>query len=112
MITIFLPTLAWEKAAILADAHCPLAPHGTVTAALNGLGRSVSGLFIGAGRAIGLLATGAWIGVLSGGFLGLAIATFIANAASGLIGLFIIRRHALKELDADRGTSPDCYESD
>ncbi|MCH2457539.1 MAG: hypothetical protein MK186_05775, partial [Henriciella sp.] len=84
----------------------------SLTASLNGLGRSVSGLFVGAGRAIGLLATGAWIGVLTGGFLGLAIATFVANAVSGLIGLLIIRRHPLKEVDADRSSSPDCYESD
>jgi len=117
LVSFFTESEATRQVAALYLAIVPLSYAGygviiSLTAALNGLGRSVSGLFIGAGRAIGLLASGAWIGVLTGGFLGLAIATFIANAASGMIGLFIIRQHELKELDADRGTSPDCYESD
>ena len=79
---------------------------------MNGLGRSVSGLMIGAGRAIGLLAPGAWIGVLTGGFLGLAIATFLANTVSGVIAALIVMRHSLKDIDQKSAYQPDCYDSE
>ncbi len=117
LVSFFTSSKATQELAALYLAIVPLSYAGygviiSLTAGLNGLGRSVSGLAIGAGRALGLLATGAWIGVLLGGFLGLAIGVFFANAVSGLIGVFIIKRHGLKEVDDGGNTSHDCYESE
>ena len=84
----------------------------SLTAAMNGLGRSFTGLGIGAGRALGLLAPGAWIGVLAGGFLGLSIATFAANAVSGAASALIIRRHSLSDVDDERAHESGTYENE
>lgn len=68
----------------------------SLSAAMNGLGRSTTALMISGGRAMGLLAPAAWVGVLFGGFTGLAIATVICNLVAGAIGMLIIWRHSLE----------------
>ncbi len=115
LVSFFTSSKATQDAAALYLAVVPLSYAGyglivSLTAALNGLGRSVSGLFIGAGRALGLLAPGAWAGVMLGGFLGLAIATFAANAVSGLIAVLIVRRHPLEDVDGKDADGNDYSE--
>ena len=45
-----------------------------------------------------------------GGFLGLAIATFAANAVSGLIAVLIVRRHPLEDVDGKDADGNDYSE--
>ncbi|RIJ27988.1 MATE family efflux transporter [Henriciella mobilis] len=117
LVSFFTESARTQEIAALYLAIVPASYAGyglivSLTAAMNGLGRSVSGLMIGAGRAIGLLAPGAWIGVLTGGFLGLAIATFLANTVSGVIAALIVMRHSLKDIDQKSAYQPDCYDSE
>ena len=80
--------------------------------AMNGLGRSFLSLLIGGGRAIGLLAPAAWIGVSIGGFMGLAIGTALANSVSGLVGLGLIVKHSLTTRGEESATECDLSESE
>ncbi|MEL6752844.1 MAG: MATE family efflux transporter, partial [Pseudomonadota bacterium] len=72
------------------------------SAALNGLGRSVQALLLAGGRAMALLAPAAWIGVMLGGFIGFAWATFAANVAAGVIAYIFFRWHSLKVTKNER----------
>lgn len=81
-----------------------------LSAAMNGLGRSGSALALSGGRAIGLLAPLAWIGVLAGGFLGLAIATLAANLIAGLIGLAVILNDDFRTRDDQAAATIDTSE--
>lgn len=83
-----------------------------LSAAMNGLGRSLTALMISGGRAIVLLAPAAWIGVTLGGFRGLAIATAVTNLLAGIIGLLVIWRHSLTTRDGDQSAGTDLSESD
>lgn len=80
-----------------------------LSAALNGLGRSLQALMLAGGRAIGLLAPAAWIGVWLGGFSGFAWSTFTANIAAGLVVLAVFRAHSLT-VTQRRGTRYDTAE--
>lgn len=84
----------------------------SLSAAMNGLGRSLTALLISGGRAIVLLAPAAWIGVMLGGFKGLAIATAATNLAAGAIGLLVIWRHSLRTRDESRASNYDMSECD
>ncbi|MEM8770066.1 MAG: MATE family efflux transporter [Pseudomonadota bacterium] len=65
------------------------------SAALNGLGRSITAFGLAGGRAIGLLAPGAWIGAVVSGFSGVAVAFAASNIISGVAGLAITKLHSL-----------------
>jgi putative MATE family efflux protein len=67
-----------------------------LSAGMNGLGRSVTALCISGGRAIGLLAPLAWLGVLFGDFIGVAAGVAAANVIAGLGSVVVIFRHSLQ----------------
>ncbi|MEO1250902.1 MAG: MATE family efflux transporter [Pseudomonadota bacterium] len=66
-----------------------------VSAAMNGLGRSITAFGLAGGRAMALLAPGAWIGVSLGGFAGVAGAVAGANILSGAAAVALTRFHSL-----------------
>ena len=82
----------------------------SLSAAMNGLGRSLTALFIAGGRAMLLLAPAAWIGVMLGGFQGLAIATALTNLLAGTAGLLLIWRHSLTARDDGKPKGYDMSE--
>ena len=84
----------------------------SLSAAMNGLGRSGTALLVSGGRAIALLAPAAWIGVTLGGFQGLAIATALSNLAAGAAGFVIIRRHSLEARENSESADYDVSECD
>ncbi|GAB5500073.1 MAG: MATE family efflux transporter [Pseudohongiellaceae bacterium] len=67
-----------------------------LSAGMNGLGRSITALCISGGRAIGLLAPLAWLGVLFGDFIGVAAGVATANVIAGLVSVVVIFRHNLQ----------------
>lgn len=81
-------------------------------AAMNGLGRSGTSLLLGGGRALGLLAPLAWIGVMVEDFRGLAIGVAIANVVAGLVGIVVIAKHSLKTRNGSHDKPPEASECD
>lgn len=79
----------------------------SLSAALNGLGRSVQALAVSGGRAMLLLAPAAYVGVMIGGFLGLAVGTALANLIAGLLGWLIVFRHGLTTHDSECACQTD-----
>jgi len=66
-----------------------------LSAGMNGLGRSVTALCISGGRAIGLLAPLAWLGVILNDFTGVALGVAAANIIAGTVSILVIFRHSL-----------------
>jgi putative MATE family efflux protein len=67
----------------------------SLSAAMNGLGRSAAALAIAGGRAVVLLAPAAWLGISLAGFTGLAAGVVFANVVAGLAALWISTAHPL-----------------
>lgn len=82
-----------------------------LSAALNGLGRSVEALMVSGSRAMILLAPAAWIGVLVDGFRGLAWGTVLANVLAAVIAFTVVWRHSLAAR-SNGGVQLDCAEGD
>lgn len=82
----------------------------SLSAALNGLGRSIQATFVSGGRAIALLAPLAAGGTLLFGFIGTAIGIAIANMLSGLGAFVVARRHPLSETSGQKsdGDMSEC----
>ena len=82
----------------------------SLSAALNGLGRSIQATFVSGGRAIALLAPLAAGGTLLFGFIGTAIGIAIANLISGLGAFVVARRHPLSETSGQKsdGDMSEC----
>lgn len=117
LVGMFTESAAVTEAAALYLMIVPLTYAGygiviSLSAGLNGLGRSVQALAISGGRAMLLLAPAASIGVMLGGFVGLAIGTALANAASGLIAWLVVFRHDLSTHESNNASYPDAAECD
>lgn len=69
----------------------------SLSAALNGIGKSLKALIAAAGRALALLAPAAWIGVSVAGFAGLAWGFLTANLLSGALALLGMKYLSLSE---------------
>lgn len=82
----------------------------SLSAAMNGLGRPLTALAISGGRALVLLAPAAWVGVMLGGFSGIAVGFAAVNVVAGLAGLAVMRLHPLTT--SDQGRSADCDPSE
>ena len=117
LVGMFTESKAVTDAAALYLMIVPLTYAGygiviSLSAGLNGLGRSVQALAISGGRAMLLLAPAAYIGVMLGGFLGLAISTALANVTSGLIAWLVVFRHGLTTHKSEDASYPDASECD
>lgn len=117
LVSMFTESKAVTEAAALYLMIVPLTYAGygiviSLSAGLNGLGRSVQALAISGGRAMLLLTPAAYVGVLLGGFLGLAIGTALANLTSGLIAWLVVFRNDLTAHKSEDASFPDASECD